>query len=178
MDATTFERHYPSVAGRFRTIVALMAMVGLGACYQYVPLRPEAPLPDPGAEVRFRLTSPTELQFGATTVHDASRIEGVVYQTNADTIGVFSRWIRSAYGGRYAAEGAVVFFPMDSIGLLEQRKLVPAKTALAVGSAVAGLAIVITTAVNGGGGGPVGPPGGGTEARLATGPFTIRIPIP
>jgi len=105
-------------------------------------------------------------------ISDVSRVEGHVYQTHGDTLGVFSSQIYSAYGSRHFTNGALFYFGRSQLGQLEQRELVPWKTGVAIGAAVAGVASLMYFALDLGGGGEGGGPPGPPQARRG-----VAIPV-
>jgi len=137
-----------------------------------------APLPEAGAEVRIQLESPSELDLGTMTINDVSLVEGHVHGSNTDTLSVFSNKLRTFYGFRQRTNGAVFYFDRSEFRLLEQRKLVAWKTAVATGTTVVGLGVLMHVALGLGAGGESGttnpPP---PEAGFGT-PIPIGIAIP
>ncbi len=160
------------------TPLILTVALTSSACYQYFPVDDSAPLPDAGVEVRIQLQSPQSLDLGTMTINDVSTVEGHVYQSNADTLSLFSNMLRTYYGFRQRTNGAVFYFDRSQFGLLEQRKLVPWKTGVTVAAAVAGLTAFMYFALDLGGGsetGPPIPPDPGT-GRTVLIPISIGLP--
>ncbi len=122
---------------------SVAATIGIGillsqaGCYQYVPLADTAPLPEAGTEIKLQFSPPQAMDLGSMTVHDVSVIEGEVFEISGDTVAVFSRWLQTAFGQRYAASGAVFYVPRSHTTQVEQRQFVLVKTAVAVGVTVA-----------------------------------------
>jgi hypothetical protein len=135
-----------------KTTTILMLAVTSAACYQYFPVEDAAPLPDPGAEVRVRLNTPQPLEVGTMRISDISTVEGDVYQAAGDTLGLFSRQIYSAYGSKHFTNGAVFYFDRSQFGRIEQRKLVPWKSGVAIGAAAVAVAAVMYFTLDLGGG--------------------------
>jgi hypothetical protein len=155
-------------------IVALTS----SACYQYLPVNDSAPLPDAGAEVRVQLQSPQSLDLGTMTLNDVSTVEGHVHQSSADTLSLFSNKLRTSYGFRQRTNGAVFYFDRSLFRSLEQRKLVPWKTGVAVGTTVAGIAALMYFAADLGGGSQSGstPPPPPGASRTAFFPISLLFP--
>jgi hypothetical protein len=152
-------------------LILTLAWIASG-CYQYFPVEEAAPLPEPGAEVRARLAAPQPLELGSVTIHDVSTLEGDVYRSDGDTLAVFSRRIISTYGFRQHTNGAVFYFDRSQFGRLEQRKLVPVKSAIAASAIAAGVVLGLYYALDLGGGAE----GPGTGAGQVFG-RTVGIPL-
>ncbi|MCZ6918507.1 MAG: hypothetical protein O7I93_17160 [Gemmatimonadetes bacterium] len=162
-----------------RAFVAATMGIGIllsqAGCYQYVPLADTAPLPEAGSEIKLQFSSPQAMELGSMTVHDVSEIEGEVFEIEGDTMAVFSRWLRSAFGPKYATDGAVFYVPRSHTSRLEQRRFIPVKTGLAVGVAVVATVAIFKAAQKLGGGSNPGE-NGGEEFRIVFPlPFGIRI---
>ena len=157
-----------------RAKVSLLTLaVASTGCYQYFPLQAEEPLPEPGAEVRAQLTLPQSLELGSTTVHDVSDVEGDVYETDGDTVAVFSRWLGTSYGGRLRTDGAVFYFPRSQLQRLEERRLEPVKSGLAVGAIAVGLLVAYEAAFSGAGAQRGGSGDGGGDVAHIVAPFNL-----
>jgi hypothetical protein len=155
-----------------KTIAILTLAVTSSACYQYFPVADAAPLPDTGAEVRIRLNTPQPLELGTMRISDISTVEGDVYETNGDTLGLFSRQIYTAYGSKHLTNGAVFYFDRSQFGQLDQRELVPWKTGLAIGAAAVGVLTVMYFTLDLGGGAESDGGNGTPQARKG-----ISIPV-
>jgi hypothetical protein len=149
-------------------VLILFLAVFSSACTQYFQIEDAALLPEPGAEVRARLAAPQPLELGTVTIHDVNRIEGDVYRSEGDTLGLFSRRIWSAYGFSQYTDGAVFYFDRSQFERLEQRKLVPVKTGIAVGAVAVGVVASMYYLI-GLGGGAEGDPSPGTEFSRVVG---------
>ncbi len=136
---------------RTTTLVLMLAMSS-SACYQYFPVEEAAPLPEPGTEVRAQLAAPQPLELGTVTIHDVSRIEGDVYESEGDTLALFSRRIFSAYGFDQFTNGAVFYFDRSQFGRLERRKFLPLQTGIAAGAITAGVLATMYFVLDLGGG--------------------------
>jgi hypothetical protein len=118
------------------------------------------PLPEPGREVRARLSPAKQINLGNITVNEINRIDGSVYSNGNDSLALWTQWVHSAFGERYYANGSVFYFPRQEVSRLEERRLMPAKTVIAVGGGVVALAIIFGLATQlGGGEGPGQDPG-------------------
>ena len=160
---------------------SVAATMGIGillsqaGCYQYVRLADTAPLPEVGTEIKLEFSPPQAMDLGSMTVHDVSVIEGEVFEVSGDTVAVFSQWLQSAFGHRYATNGAVFYVPRSHTKLVEQRQFMLVKTAVAVGVTVAATVAVFTlTTQLGGGADP--DPGNGNEFRIVF-PLSVGIRI-
>ena len=140
------------------TSLLLTVVLFSSACYQYFPVSESAPLPVAGTEVRIQLESAEALDLGTMTINDVSQIEGHVYRSVSDSLGLFSNKIRTFYGFMQRTNGAVFYFDRSQLRLLEQRKIVPWKTGVALGTAVVGLGAFWYYAVGLGKGGESGTP--------------------
>jgi hypothetical protein len=164
------------VVVRITTLTLTLAFASTG-CYQYFPLQEEAPLPEPGAEVRAQLTSPQALELGATTIHDVRDIEGDVYESVGDTLAVFSRLLGTSYGQSLHTDGAVFYFPRSQLQQLEERRLEPVKSGLAVGAIAVGLLVAYEAAMSGAGAARGGTGDGGGDVAHIVMPLPIGIMI-
>lgn len=122
------------------------------ACYQYFPVAQNAPLPEEGAEVRVHLASPQELDLGTMTIDEVRTVEGYVREAESDSLSLFSSELRTYYGYTQRTNGAVFYFDRSQFGLLEERRIVPWKTAAAIGTATVGIGAVMYFAIELGGG--------------------------
>ncbi len=112
-------------------------MLSQAGCYQYVPLADTVPLPEAGTEIKMQFSPPQAMDLGSMTVHDVSVIEGEVFEIGGDTVAVFSRWLQTAFGQRYAASGAVFYIPRSHTNQVEQRQFMLVKTVVATGVTLA-----------------------------------------
>ena len=149
-----------------------------GWCATLCDLRPgasasgnDAPLPEPGSEIRLQLAETQSVDLAGVTVHDVERVEGEVHVTGGDTLGVFSRWIQTFYGRRYATNGDVFYLPRYQLEQLEQRHLLRGRTVIAAGAAVVAVATIFELAIRSGGGSEAGDSPGGRG-------FLLVVPIP
>ena len=137
---------------RSTKLIVLLALTTTG-CFEYAHVEDAAPLPEPGKQVRVQLAAPQRLELGSVTVNDVSRIEGDVYQSDGDTLAIFSRKIFSSYGGSHFTNGAVFYFNRSEFGRLEQRKVLPVATGIAASAATVGIVAATYLAIELGGGG-------------------------
>ncbi|MFQ5811118.1 MAG: hypothetical protein ACE5JM_15980, partial [Armatimonadota bacterium] len=152
----------------------LVLSVTSSACYQYFPVHEASPLPEPGQEVRAQLSPPISLDLGTMTIHDVSAIEGDVYGSTSDTLALFSRWLRTSYGGKFATDGAVFYFRRSQFRQLEARRFVPVKTGLAAGAAAVTLTVAYVLAMRGAGGSSPPDAPGDVEAGIVV-PLPVSI---
>jgi hypothetical protein len=156
-----------------------MVFLFSNACYQFMPVDESAPMPEPGAEVRFQLESPQALELGTMTLNDVASVQGHVRQNRGDALSVFSSDLRTAYGFRQRTDGAVFNFDRSQFKTLEVRQLVPWKTGVAVGTALIGMATFWYFAVDLGGSGGTGnpPPPPPAASRVLNIPLTFVLPL-
>lgn len=161
-----FEKRASRASSLVRSVAAaLLLTMSLSACYQYFPISDGEPLPEPGREVRARLSPEREMNLGNITVNQINRIDGSVYSNGNDSLALWTQWVHSAFGQRYYANGSVFYFPRQEMSRLEERRLVPVKTGFAVGAGVAALALIfgLATQLGGGEGNDEGP---GPQLRI------------
>ena len=156
------------------TPLKILLAVTSSACYQYFPVHDTDPLPATGAEVRVQLESPQTLDLGVMAINDVGLVEGHVRTSSSDSLSLFSNQLRTFYGFRQRTNGAVFDFDRSQFSRIEQRKLVPWKTGVAIGITTVGLAAAMYYATDFGGGDEGDPPGGGIEPGLAR---TANIPL-
>ena len=161
---------------------SVAATIGIGillsqaGCYQYVQLADTAPLPEAGTEIKLEFSPPQAMDLGSMTVHDVSVIEGEVFEIGGDTVAVFSRWLQTAFGQRYATSGAVFYVPRSHTKQVQQRQFMLVKTGVAVGVTVAATGAIFKLALEVGGGFNPDDPGGGDEFRIVF-PLAVGIRI-
>ena len=161
---------------------SVAATIGIGillsqaGCYQYVPLAETAPLPEAGTEIKLEFSPPQDMDLGSMTVHDVSVIEGEVFEISGDTVAVFSRWLQTAFGQRYATSGAVFYVPRSRTKQVEQRQFMLVKSGVAVGVAVAATVAIFKAALTLGAGSSPGDGNGGDEFRIVF-PLAVGIRI-
>ena len=161
------------------TPLILLAVLTSSACYQYFPVYDTDPLPAAGAEVRVQFESPQPLDLGTMTINDIGSVEGHVRSSNSDSLSLFSSQLRTFYGFRQHTNGAVFDFDRTQLSRIEQRKLVPWKTGVAIGVTTVGLAVAMYYATGLGGGNEDGPqpsePGLGRSANIPL--LKILVPL-
>ena len=130
----------------------------LSGCYIYTPTDTAAP--EMGEEVRVHLASPRDLSTGALVVRDITRVDGTLYQTSADTLVIWTRWLHADRGDRYFADGEIHPFVRNELASVEVRQLHGPRTALVSAAALGlGVGLFAFTADLGGGGINEGGPG-------------------
>ena len=150
------------LSGLRRTVLAPVAAVllpvYLSACFQYRRADIE-PLPGPRTEVKVHLTAPIQVPLGEVTLHDVTAIEGIASDANADTLGLYAKWLYPQVGNKFDALGATFRVAKGSISEVERYRFSPQRTVLAIavaGAVVVGFLYAIGLAKIGGSGG--GPP--------------------
>ena len=156
----------------------LMGALLSSACYQYFPVADDSPLPEAGAEVRVQLESPEALDLGTMTLNDVTTVEGHVNSSRSDTLSLFSSMLRTSYGFRQRTNGAVFFFDRSQFGRLEERKIVPWRSGVAIGVSTIGLAALMHFALDLGGGSESGQvPVEPNIGRTANIPLNLLFPL-
>jgi hypothetical protein len=156
------------------TASVLMMSMTVSACYQYVPVDQEAPRPDPGEEVRARLSPSRSFDLGTVIVNEVNSMEGTLYQNNGDDLAMWTQWLWTTLDVRVAANGSVFYVPHQQITSLEVRRLQPAKSIMLIG-ALAGSLVALFAIAASGGSGSGGPP---VEPRPSmTAPLSIPLII-
>lgn len=161
-------------------LCVLLLLASGTACYEFVPVRDTAPAPGPGSEVRAQLTSPQPFNLGPQTLNDITSIEGTVYANvnGNDSLALWSRQLKNAYGGKFFTNGNVFYIPREQIRVLETRRVNPAKTGLAAVLGAGALVGIVTLITGGGGTGPLDG-GEGTETHVIGpigGLITVGLP--
>jgi len=149
--------------GRMNRVVrgvatVLLYTMPLSACYTYGVVPPTTPLEE-GTEVRASLSTPRSFDLGSMTVNDINRMEGNVYQVDDDSLSMWTTWVHTQFGNRFAANASVFFVPRADIAQLEQRKLQIGGTILLIGAmigSVVGLIAIANASGSGGTGGDGG----------------------
>lgn len=121
-----------------RPVAAVLLFTG---CFHYVPAQ-VPPLPQPQTEIRVTLSEPWSIPMGEFTLHDVTRVEGIVAETSGDTLGMVARWLFPRVGNKYDALYASYNIPVASIGQLEEWRFWGRRTAIAVA-----VSAVVTTFV-------------------------------
>ncbi len=133
--------------------ISLILMLSMfsSACYQYVRVE-EGVMPAPGREVRVHLSPTREFEVGTTPVPGVETVEGSVYESEAQSLAVWTSMLRTQFGFSFRANGAVLYIPRDHITRLDERRHVPGKTILAIGAGVVAVVGIfgLATAVSGG----------------------------
>ncbi|MBI2072403.1 MAG: hypothetical protein HYT81_05090 [Gemmatimonadetes bacterium] len=160
----------PVLSGLRRTVLApaavLLLPAYLSACFHYVPAS-LSPLPKPKTEVRVTLAKPMDITMGEFTLHDVTTIEGIVTETNSDTLGLVARWLRPRVGPKYDAIGGAYYFSLEGIGQLEQWRVSGKRTAVLLAAGVAVAAFFVELGRRALGGELTGPPTGDTQSVVA-----------
>jgi hypothetical protein len=151
----------------------ILVLLSTSSCYQFIPVDDSAPLPQAETEIRIQLNTPQSLDLGTMTLSDVVTVEGHVRNSHADTLGLFSSDLRTAYGFRQRTDGAVFYFDRSQFKTLEQRKLMPARTGVVAGTAVVGLGLFWYFAADLGGGSEEG---GSSHTHPNTG-RVVSIPL-
>ncbi len=142
----------------------LLYTMPLSACYAYGAVPPTTPLAE-GTEVRAFLSEPRSLDLGSMTVNDINRLEGNVYRVDDDSLSMWTSWVYTQFGNRFAANGSVYYVPRDDIAQLEQRKIQIGGTIFLIGAVIGGVVGLLAIANSSGSGG-MGGDGGGELPRI------------
>lgn len=144
-----------------RIALALGAGLGLSACFQYYPTKPDL-TPVPGTDIRATLATPTPFDLGTETIHDVTRVEGTVVQTAGDSLGVWVSWLRIKLGPKFDGNRAQFYLQRSNIQQLEEWRFSPKRTVLTLGiggAVMVGFAELIGLTGVAGGGSPNPKPG-------------------
>ena len=148
-----------------KSFSSVVWLFSFGACYVYVPV--ESAAPEPGSEIRAHLSPTQDFDVGTVTVRDVARVDGIVYGVAGDSVAVWSSWLYSTYGTRFDSRRAVYYLPREQMATLEQRRLHPLRSAVAVGIGVGIMTSLLNFATDGGAGRGTGGGPGPIEARSA-----------
>lgn len=132
-----------------RSVLSLALLFSVNACYVYVPVGDT--MPAPGKEIRAYLSPHQDFDVGSVTVRDVERIDGIVYTSSADTVAVFSNWLHQTFGRRFDSRRAVYYLTRDELGVLEERRIHPLRSAVSVVLGVGVFASVFTFVADAGG---------------------------
>ena len=132
-----------------RSVLSLALLFAVNACYVYVPVGDT--MPAPGKEIRAYLSPHQDFDVGSVTVRDVERIDGIVYTSSADTVAVFSNWLHQTFGRRFDSRRAVYYLTRDELGVLEERRIHPLRSAVSVVLGVGVFASVFTFVADAGG---------------------------
>jgi len=139
---------------------ALLLPAYLAACFQYVPAA-LPPLPKPSTQVRVTLAEPMNISMGEFTLHDVTRIEGLVAAANGDTLGLVAKWLYPRVGRKYDALYGSYDVPLAEVQQLEAWRFAPKRTAVFLGVTAVATVVILHTVwrvVSGGRLGEVEPP--------------------
>ena len=114
-----------------KVAVSVIGVAVVGGCFVYVPV--ETGVPERGTEVRLQLMPSQEYDLGDMRIRDVTRVEGVMFGDDPDTVAIWSKWMYTAGGNRYWSENQVLYFTSDDLRSLQKRVWHPAKTIVAVG---------------------------------------------
>ncbi len=131
----------------------------VSACFRYVPSARDQ-LPGPRTEVQVRLAEPMRIPLGEVTLEDVTKIEGIVAESNGDSLGLWAKWLYPRVGRKYDALGATFYLARKNIAGVDEYRLSPQRTllgAVIAGAIVAGFLYATGLAKVGGSGGQ--PPG-------------------
>ena len=148
-----------------KSLSSVVWLFSFGACYVYVPVENGAP--DPGSEIRAHLSPTQDFDVGTVTVHDVARVDGIVYGVAGDSVAVWSSWLYSTYGTRFDTRRAVYYLPREQVATLEQRRLQPLRSVVAVGIGVGIMTSLFSFSTDGGAGRGTGGRPGPIDARSA-----------
>ena len=123
-------------------------------------------MPDPRQEVRVHLSPATAFEVGSTAIPGVEIVEGEVYESDAQSLAVWTSLLRSRFGFDYRPDVAVLYIPRDHISRLEERRLAPAKTVLAIGAGAVVVVTIFELARAVGGGGSLLGEGDGADASV------------
>ena len=140
-----------------RLLLVLSICLLATGCFHYVPV---AEVPPQGTPVRVRLAPPLPIELADLTAHNIVEIRGEVATAQPDRIVLSAFTLLSAAEVEYLAGGQTVPLSRDAVAALDQKRISPARTALATAVLVAaGYAIQLgLRSLGGGNGGDDGGP--------------------
>ena len=158
-----------------RTIWLILLSLSSSGCYQFFAVE-EGVMPDPGKEVRVHLSPTRAFEVGGTPIPGIEMVEGEVYESEAQSLAVWTSMLHSRFF-RFRGNGAVLYISRDHISRLETRRLVLAKTVLAIGTVAAAIVTIFTIAdaVSGGSSFLGGQEGGADGSIFPSFPGTVRV---
>jgi hypothetical protein len=124
-----------------RSITAIAVLSGSG-CYAYVP--GPATTPEPGATVRADLTDEAAIAITSTLGPGVLSVSGLVYEREADALGIVVSSYTTARSGELGASGEPLRFRIDQIRQIQQKQLARGRSIL-LGALFLGGAAVLTT---------------------------------
>ena len=131
-------------------LVLPICLLGTG-CFHYVPTEE---VPPQGTPVRVRLAPPLPIELADLTAHNIVEVRGEVAAAQPDRIVLSAFTLLSAAEVEYLAGGQTVPLSRDAVAGLDQKRLSPARTALATAALVGvGYAIQLGLRSLGGGNG-------------------------
>lgn len=133
-------------------------IVASAGCYQYTPVRTDAP--PPGTRVRVELTDAGSVELASKVGPRVEAIEGVVRSASADTLPLAVSLTVDRAGRESDWKGESVLVPRSAMASLRQRTLSRGRSVAAFG-VVLGLVVAAAIGSNLGGG-----DGGGGGGRL------------
>ncbi len=153
----------------------LLLSLSSSACYQFFPVD-EGVMPDPGQEVRVHLSPVMAFEVASTPVPGIETVEGEVYESEAQSLAVWTSSLHSRFFV-FQANGAVLYIPRDRISRLDVRRLVIAKTVLAIGASAGAILTIfgIADAVAGGSSSAGAGEGGADASIFPSFPGTVRL---
>jgi hypothetical protein len=120
-----------------RGCYAIVAIVGLSACYTYRPLA--SPEPAPGDRISAQLTTEGSRDLTGQIGPEVLHVEGNVLRTDSTAMELEVREIESYRGIRSDWHGELVRLPRNAVAGVQERRLSVGGTTLMGGVLAAGL---------------------------------------
>lgn len=121
--------------------VAGVAGVGGVGCYNYEPLT--TPSPTPGSRLAVELTDSGTSALTGYLGPDVAQVDGRLLRVTPETLVLSAQSITNRQGINHFWTGEQVALPRNLVATLVQRRFAPARTAVFVTGAVAGVALVL-----------------------------------
>ncbi len=129
--------------------VALVLLILVGACMNYVPASVEqVKRPD---RVRVRLSVPGTYELMDLTANRVIEIDGEVVRWDDEELVLSAWWLAGEGGLEFRGVGETVVVRREHIGEIERRKVSPVKTAGLIGAGVLATALGVATLASPGG---------------------------
>ena len=115
-------------------------------------------------------------EVASTPIPGVETVEGQVYENDAQSLAVWTSMLRSRFFS-FRGNGAVLYISRDHISSLETRRLVVAKTVLAIGTVAAAIVTIVglADAISGGSSFLGGQEGGADGSIFPSFPGTVRV---
>ncbi len=143
---------------RFASLqLALLLVLVVGGCYQYVPLSDPAPPLEEGTPVRLHLSAPRSFDVSGYTAHEVYRVDGALVRRDQNQWVMAATALYAAGDARFDPASFSLTVPASAIGTAEVKELswwrtVVSAVGVGVGIFLASEAIQGTSSSGNGGG--------------------------